>query len=77
VERWLASLLVRYRGQLLIPEDAPPLAAELRALADAGFADADISVPLPEQCTATGKPRTSLSWDGDWHRDEAKKCIHG
>jgi hypothetical protein len=76
-ERLDGRLLVRYRGQILTPEDAPPLAAELRAQADAGFADADTSVPLSEQHTATRKPRTTLGWDGDWYRDEAKKCIHG
>ena len=76
-ERLDGRLLVRYRGQLLTPEDAPPLAAELRAQADAGFADAYTSVPLPEQPVATRKPRTTLGWDGDWYRDKAKKCIHG
>jgi len=76
-ERLDGRLLVRYRGQLLTPEDAPPLAAELRARAEAGFADADTSVPLPEQRTATRKSRTGLGWEGDWYRDEAKKCIHG
>ena len=70
-------LLVCYRGKLLTPEEAPPLAAELRARADKGLADAYTSVPLPEQHAATKKPRTTLGWDGDWYRDDAKKCIHG
>jgi transposase len=76
-ERLDGRLLVRCRGKLLTPEDAPPLAAELRARAEEGFADAHIAVPLPEQRAATRKPRTSLGWDGDWYRDDAKKCIHG
>ncbi len=64
-ERLDGRLLVRYRGQLLTPEDAPFLAAELLARAEAGFADADIPVPLPEQRTVTRKSRTGLCWDGD------------
>jgi hypothetical protein len=76
-ERLDGRLLVRHRGQLLTPEDAPPLAAELRARADAGLADTDTSVTLPEQGAATRKPRTGLGWDGDWYRDKVKKCIHG
>ncbi len=76
-ERLDGRLLVRHRGQLLTPEDAPPLAAELRARADVGLADTDISVPLPEQGAVTRKPRTGLGWDGDWYMDEVKKCIHG
>jgi hypothetical protein len=76
-ERLDGRLLVRYRGQLLTPEEAPPLAAELRARADEGFADAYIPTPLPEQRAATRKPRTTLGWDGDWYRDDAKRCIHG
>jgi len=76
-ERLDGRLLVRYRGKLLTPEDAPPLAAELRARADTGFADISPSAPIPEQRAATRKPRTSLGWDGDWYRDDTKKCIHG
>jgi transposase len=76
-ERLDGRLLVRCREKLLTPEDAPPLAAELRARSEAGFADADTSVTLPEQLAATRKPRSGLGWDGDWYRDDVKRCIHG
>jgi len=76
-ERLNGRLLVCYRGKLLTPEEAPPLAAELRARADKGFAAAYTSASLPEQRAATGKPRSTLGWDGDWYRDDAKRCIHG
>ena len=76
-ERLDGRLLVHYRGKLLTPEDAPPLAAELRARAEEGFSDGYTSAPFPEQRAATRKPRTSLGWDGDWYRDDEKKCIHG
>ena len=65
------------RGQLLTPQEVPPLAAELRARAEDGFADTYTSTRIPEQRAATRKPRTSLGWDGEWYRDDAKKCIHG
>jgi hypothetical protein len=76
---------VRYRVKLLTPEEAPPLAAELRARADTGFADGSLgmladaytSTPLPEQREDTRKPRTTLGLDGDWYKDNAKRCIHG
>jgi len=76
-ERLNGRLLVRYRGKLLTPEEAPPLAAELRARAEAGFADTDTSTLIPEQRAATRKTRSNLGWDGDWYRDDAKRCIHG
>ena len=61
-ERLDGRLLVRYRGKLLTPEEAPPLAAELRARADAGFANAYTPAPIPEQRANTRKARTSLGW---------------
>ena len=41
------------------------------------LADAYMSAPIPEQRADTRKPRTTLGWDGDWYRDDAKRCIHG
>jgi hypothetical protein len=41
------------------------------------LANSRITAPNPERRTASRKPRTTLGWDGDWYRDEAKKSIHG
>jgi hypothetical protein len=30
-----------------------------------------------KQRANTRKPRTTVGWDGDWYKDDAKKCIHG
>jgi transposase len=84
-ERLDGRLLVCYRGKLLTPEEAPPLAAELRARAEACPLDVSLKMaedswmtdPIPERRTRAQKPRSILGWDGDWYRDEAKKSIHG
>jgi len=84
-ERLDGRLIVCYRGKLLTPEEACPLAAELRARADAGFADGTLGMPayscmpapISEQRSDTRKPRTPLGWDGDWYKDDSKKSIHG
>jgi hypothetical protein len=41
------------------------------------LANSRITAPNPERRTASRKPRTTLGWDGDWYRDDAKKSIHG
>ena len=33
--------------------------------------------PIPERRARAQKPRSTLGWDGDWYRDEAKKSLHG
>jgi hypothetical protein len=84
-ERLDDRLLVRYRGKLLTPEEAPPLAAELRARAKASPVDGSLGMPedswvpdpIPERRARAQKPRSTLGWDGDWYWDEAKKSIHG
>ena len=74
-ERLDGRMLVCYQGKLLTPEEAPPLAAELRARANAEML---ANSPNPEQRRKTSKkPRTTLGWDGDWYMDHVKKSIHG
>ena len=77
-------LLVSYRGKILTPEEAPPLAAELRASVDAyhanggwaTLADETLQDPLSEQCAQASKKRIGLGWDGSWYEDEDKKRTH-
>jgi hypothetical protein len=84
-ERLDGRLLVNCRGKLLTPEEAPPLAATLRALAAtcpvdghvAMQAEMDLPAPVPEEHAQVHKRRIGLGWDGDWYQDEGKKCIHG
>ena len=75
-ERLDGSLVVCCRGKLLTPVEAPPLAAELRARAEAGpILPVDPWPPdaVPEERT---KPKTTLGWEGEWYEDHAKKRTH-
>lgn len=84
-ERLDGRLLVCHRGKLLTPEEAPPLASELRARAEACSLDVSLGIsddswlpaPMPDQPPRPKKQRSILGWDGDWYRDEAKKSVHG
>lgn len=69
-------LLVSYKGKVLTPQEAPPLAATLRASAAAlpyeyvaaeVYAD-DEEPKVPKQI--------GLGWGGDWYRDDTRKCQH-
>jgi hypothetical protein len=82
-ERLDGRLVVRYRGKVLTPGEAPPLAATLRALADAcadGRAAVQSETDMPDLVPdgpKSNKRRAGLGWDGDWYRDDVKKSIHG
>jgi hypothetical protein len=74
-ERLDGRMLVCYQGKLLTPEDAPPLAAELRKRANAEML---ANSPKQEKRRKTPRePRTTLGWNGDWYLDHVKKSIHG
>jgi transposase len=81
-ERLDGQLLVCYRGKVLTPGEAPPLAATLRALAAArpeGEPGAQMGIDMPDLTAEepkANKQRTGLGWEGDWYRDESRKCIH-
>jgi hypothetical protein len=83
-ERLDGRLLVCYRGKLFTPEEAP-LAAGLRARAEACPLDVSLGTaedswmpgPIVERRAPASKPLSTLGWDGDSYRNEAKKSIHG
>ncbi len=81
-ERLDGRLLAHYRGKILTPGDAPPLAATLRAIVATfpanGLAihgDTDMSGP-PEELAATKKQPASRGWHGDWYCEESTRCMH-
>ena len=78
-DRLDGQLLVCYQGKVLTPGEAPPLAATLRALAAAhpegesgGIDVLDLTADEPK----ANKRRNGLGWEGDWYRDESRKCMH-
>lgn len=81
-ERLDGRLLAHYRGKILTPGDAPPLAATLRAIVATfpanGLAihgDTDMSGP-PEELAATKKQPAGRGWHGDWYCEESTRCMH-
>jgi len=82
-QRLDGRLLVCHRGTLLTPEEAPPLAATLRALADARAVDGqlvtwdmDMPAPVSEERAEAPKRRIGQGWDEEWCQDDAKKRTH-
>ncbi|MDO8691721.1 MAG: ISNCY family transposase, partial [Dehalococcoidia bacterium] len=81
-ERLDGRLLVHYRGKILTPGEAPPLAATLRAIVAAfpanGLAiqgDTDMSGP-PEELAVAKKQPAGRGWNGDWYCEESTRCMH-
>ena len=58
----------------------PPLAETLRTLADARPVEVSLAiqdeVPVSEDYEVPGKRCVGLGWEGDWYRDESRKCLH-
>jgi len=81
-QRLDGRLLVCYKGTLLTPKEAPPLAAELRASVDAYHANggwaklAELHDPIPEKRARASQKRIGLGWDGSWYEDEDRKRTH-
>ena len=82
-ERLDGRVLVSYRGKLLTPQDAPPLAATLRAQAkaialapqptwDELYPPAQDRKPRPQTPAVPGP----LAGDTIWYKDPARKGIH-
>jgi transposase len=78
-ERLDGSLVVCYRGKVLTPVEAPPLAAELRGRVEATPilpVDPWPPEPVPEKRRSKSKPKSTLGWEGEWYQDETKKRTH-
>jgi hypothetical protein len=84
-ERLDGRLLVSCRGKVLNSGDAPPLAADLRAAADAyetngGWAKVAEEAwydPVAEKRRAqASKKHVSLGWEGSWYENEDRKRSH-
>lgn len=79
-ERLDGRLLVAYRGKVLTPQDAPPLAATLRARAMAGPMATSEEGCLPDQ-ERVRRPRVPappgpLAGDPVWYEDPVRKGRH-
>jgi transposase len=74
-------LMVQYRGKVLAPGEAPPLADRLRVLAAAkpedrpGFMNMEISSLTDQELEAKKQP-SGRGWNGDWYRDDRIKSLH-
>ena len=83
-ERLDGRLLVSCQGNILAPEEAPPLAAELRASVDAynahggwaKLAEEELYDPIAEKRAQTRQKRVGLGWEGSWYEDEGRKHAH-
>jgi len=77
-ERLDGRLLVNYRGRLLTPEDAPPLATALRASSTSPVVPVD-SWPAEDECRRDPRPKPPpgpLAGYPIWYEDPEKKSLH-
>ncbi len=80
-ERLDGRLLVRHRNQILIPQEAPPLASELRARVPAGPVMATLPDPDPTDWRPQQRVRAPvitgpLAGETIWYQDPARKQVH-
>ena len=77
-ERLDGRLLVSYRGKLLTPEDAPPLAAALPASATSPVVPEEVWLP-EDECSLYPRPKPPpgpLAGEPIWYEDAGKKRLH-
>ncbi len=79
-ERLDGSLLVRHQGKLLTPQEAPPLATELRNRVSTGPVRAPVPEPdptgwAPQRVRAPVIPGP-LAGETIWYEDPARKQVH-
>ncbi len=80
-ERLDGRLLVRHREQILTPQEAPPLASELRARVPAGPVMATLPDPDPTDWRPQQRFRAPvtpgpLGGETIWYEDPARKQVH-
>jgi transposase len=80
-ERLDGRILVRHQGQLLTPQEAPPLASELRAQVAAGPVVVALSHPDPTDWRPPQRVRAPvipgpLAGETIWYEDPARKQLH-
>src|SRR5918996_6072895 len=80
-ERLDGRLLVRHQGKLLTPQDAPPLAAQLRAQVAVGPVAATLPDPAPMDWTPPERVKAPVNpgplvGDPIWYEDLARKQVH-
>ena len=80
-ERLDGRLLIRHREQILTPQEAPPLAAELRSQVAAG--PVVVSLPDPDPTDWRPKERVRapvtpgpLAGETIWYKDSTRKRVH-
>jgi hypothetical protein len=79
-ERLDGQIVVYYKGKVLTPGEAPPLAATLRTLAAEGGPSGQMEIDMDDlidELPKAAKRQAGLGWGGDWYLDDEKKCIHG
>lgn len=83
-ERLDGRLLVSYKGKILTPGEAPPLADKLRNCinayqANGGWAklmEEAFRDPIPKKRVSKVKKPVGLGWEGSWYEDEDRKRTH-
>ncbi|HZA24174.1 MAG TPA: hypothetical protein VFA32_16485, partial [Dehalococcoidia bacterium] len=80
-ERLDGRILVRHQGKLLTPQEAPPLAAQLRAQVAAGPVVVALSHPDPTDWGPPQRVRAPvipgpLAGERIWYEDPARKQLH-
>ncbi len=75
-ERLDGSLLVKCGEEVLTPQEAPPLAAELRSHVTSPPVVPYVLDPIPERPTRPPKPPGPLAGETIWYEDPGRKQIH-
>jgi transposase len=76
-ERLNGQLLVNFHGKVLTPGEAPPLAAELRNLANKYIENGPIDLSgITNEEPKVNKKREALGWSGEWYRGDSRKLTH-